>query len=88
MIQNRHLNGTGANLEALLVTAREAATALSISERTLWGLTAAGKIPVVRIGRAVRYDPRDLQAWIERNKQRQGNAGPVAADLTSDSKIG
>jgi excisionase family DNA binding protein len=40
---------------ALLLTPREAATTLAISERHLWGLTNSGKIPSVRLGRSVRY---------------------------------
>jgi excisionase family DNA binding protein len=48
---------------------REAAEALKISERSLWDLTKRGQIPVVRLGRSVRYDPRDLAAWIEQQKQ-------------------
>jgi excisionase family DNA binding protein len=41
---------------------------LAISERTLWTLTDRGDIPVIRIGRAVRYDPADLRRWVEANK--------------------
>lgn len=52
----------------LLLTAREACQALAISDRKLWSLTAGHEIPCVRIGRAVRYDPRDLEAWIEARK--------------------
>src|SRR5262245_29013350 len=45
----------------MLVDARTAARLLAISERSLWALTAPrGPIACVRIGRAVRYDPRDL----------------------------
>jgi len=51
-----------------LLTPRETAKALAISERTLWALTQQGDIPVVRIGRSVRYDPRDLNEWIEKQK--------------------
>lgn len=59
----------------MLLTGREAARMLSISERTLWGLTAAGEVRCVRIGRRlVRYDPADLREWIETRK-----AAPVAA---------
>lgn len=39
-------------------------------EKTLWSLTQNGQIPAVRIGRAVRYDPRDLAEWIEKSKIR------------------
>jgi hypothetical protein len=35
----------------------------------LANLTAAGDIPAVRMGRAVRYDIADLDAWIEQNKR-------------------
>ncbi len=52
----------------LLLTARQAAAALAVCEKTLWTLTQRGDIPVVKIGRAVRYDPRDLTAWIESAK--------------------
>jgi excisionase family DNA binding protein len=56
------------NLVRLLLTPKEAASALAISERTLWELTKRSVIPCVRIGRAVRYDLVDLQSWIERQK--------------------
>jgi excisionase family DNA binding protein len=49
----------------LLLTAPEAAEALSVCPRTLWELTHSGEIPVVRIGRLVRYDVRALQRWID-----------------------
>lgn len=55
-------------IEHLLLTPREAAEALRISQRKLWGLTASGQIPCVRIGRSVRYQPNDLRTWIDRRK--------------------
>jgi excisionase family DNA binding protein len=69
----RQLKGLGMNEislgKQLLIIPREAAKALAISERTLWQLTKDGVIPCVRIGRSVRYDLRDLQAWIDRHKR-------------------
>ncbi len=53
---------------ALLLKARDAAKALAISERSLWELTRRGEIPRLKIGASVRYDLRDLQAWIEKKK--------------------
>ena len=53
----------------LLLTPRQAAAALAISERTLWSKTKVGEIPAVRVGRAVRYCVDDLQGWIARNRQ-------------------
>ncbi len=54
--------------KALLITARQAAQLLSISERTLWEITKRGEIRRVKVGRLVRYDPSDLKAWIDRAK--------------------
>jgi hypothetical protein len=54
----------------LLLTPPEAADALAASERTLWGMTyPRGPIPVVKLGRAVRYDVRDLIAFIDNAKE-------------------
>ena len=62
----------------LLLTMRQAAQMMAIGERTLWELTRRGAIPCVRIGRAVRYSPLALQAWIEAHKRAEppNAAGP------------
>jgi hypothetical protein len=53
-----------------LLTRKAAAAALAVSERTLFGMTAPrGSIPAVHIGRAIRYDARDLVAFIDRVKE-------------------
>ena len=54
----------------LLVTPRDAAKALCICQKTLWSLTKRGDLPVVRIGRAVRYDDADLHRYIQHAKGR------------------
>lgn len=48
----------------LLLTRKEAAAALAISERTLFTITRRDKIPVVHVGQSVRYHPADLEQWI------------------------
>ncbi len=59
----------------LLLTARQAAKMLAISERTLYARTADGSIKVVRIGnRGIRYDPADLRAFIEGAKNSEKSA--------------
>jgi excisionase family DNA binding protein len=53
----------------------EAAEALRISPRKLWELTAdrSSGIPVVRLGRSVRYPVDDLRRWLsERARDGQG----------------
>jgi excisionase family DNA binding protein len=49
----------------LLLTPREAAEALAISERTLWQLTHDQALPCVRIGRSVRYRPEALRTYLD-----------------------
>lgn len=51
-----------------LINSREAAAILCISRRKLWELTASNQIPVVRIGRSVRFDIEDIERWVESNK--------------------
>lgn len=52
----------------LLLTVRETAKALAVCEKTIANLTNRGDLRPVRIGRAVRYDPAELRAFIERRK--------------------
>jgi excisionase family DNA binding protein len=54
-------------IPVLLLNPRQAAKALGISERTLATYTKAGLVPVVRIGRSVRYSPDDLREWIRKS---------------------
>jgi len=51
-----------------LLTIREAAQYLAVSVSTLYGWVWQRRIPFVKIGRALRFDPRDLAAFIEANK--------------------
>lgn len=62
--------------DPLLVTPREAARLLSVSERTLWSIAAAGEIPRVRIGRAVRYRVADLRAYVDAPATKKGRTRP------------
>lgn len=71
------MNDTGP-APLLLLDPIRAAQALSISPRTLWGLTRSGDIPAIRVGkRLVRYDPRDLTAYIDARRK----AAPVAVEV-------
>ena len=49
---------------ALLIDAKAAAALLAIGARTLWTYTNCNAIPSRKIGRAVRYCPDELRAWI------------------------
>lgn len=56
------------NLPQLLLTPRETARTLGISDRTLWGLP---DLPRIRIGRSVRYSLDDIKEWIARRRNNQ-----------------
>jgi len=64
------MNRDAQQVPCLLLSAREAAKALSISERTLYSRTADGTLPCVRLGGRRLYDPRALTAWIDRQQER------------------
>jgi excisionase family DNA binding protein len=47
---------------------------LNISRSFAYQLLQSGAIPVVRLGKACRVRPQDLDEYIERNLYRQGSA--------------
>ena len=55
---------------APLLSVKDAAKALGISQRTLWGISAPrGPLPVVRIGTRILYDPDDLARFVQAQKK-------------------
>ncbi len=56
-----------AQIEALL-TPKETAELLGVSQMTVYNLNRRGALPRVLIGRAVRYEPADLRAYLDRSK--------------------
>lgn len=66
LANERQLEGTSAR-EGLL-TIREAAQYLAVSVSTLYGWVWQRRIPFIKIGRALRFDSRDLAAFVNANK--------------------
>ena len=58
-----------------LLTYRQAAEVLGVSERSIWTLVDQGTLPAVRFGRSVRIDPVDLRAFIDRAKAGEIGGG-------------
>ena len=54
---------------ALLLTPRETAKALGVSERTLFSWRETEGLPFVQVGRTIRYPLADLQRWAEARTQ-------------------
>ena len=70
-------------LVPLAVDEVQAAAMLGISVRTLWSYRHAGEIPVVRIGRLVRFAVDDLRRFIDAKREVSPNpsvAGVEAVD--------
>jgi len=61
-----------AQLEPLL-TVDDVAKVLRLSLRTIRRLIAEGKLPVVRIGRAIRIRPQAVEAFLEGLERAVGN---------------
>lgn len=51
-----------------LLRARDVAERLSISASAVYRLAEIGDLPCVRIGAAVRFDPADVDRYIERHR--------------------
>ena len=51
-----------------LLNIEEAAALLNISVKTIYGLTCAKKVPYIKIGARVLFDPDEIKAWIESQK--------------------
>ena len=68
-INKGHIKDGSKATMAKLMTSKQAAKYLCISERKLWDLQKLQRIPVVRIDRSVRFDIADLDSFIEQLKK-------------------
>jgi excisionase family DNA binding protein len=59
----------------VLLTADDVARELSVSRSFAYQMMQRGTIPVVRLGRAVRVRPQDLDAFIEANVSNGAQGG-------------
>jgi len=67
--RNPSTENSGSAIEHLVMY-DEAAKILGVTDRTVRTLVKKGKLPAVRFGRSVRFDPADLRNFIEQNKHR------------------
>jgi len=59
-----------------LLTCDEVARALHVSRRMVAKLAAEGELPRVKIGRAARFRPRDVEALIDKGLKAAEDEGP------------
>jgi excisionase family DNA binding protein len=65
--------------QPLLLSLKQAAQALCLSERTVWTMVQAGALPHLRVGRRLLFSRTALESWIAR-QESSGN--------TDSQKIG
>lgn len=58
--------------EPMLYSRRQVAAMLGLCEKSVWQLSRDGKLPIVRLGRAVRHDAADVRRLIESAKGKGG----------------
>jgi excisionase family DNA binding protein len=56
-------------VEPRLLTVEQAASYLGRSKASVQHMVSAGRLPIVRADRRVFLDVRDLDSWIEQNKE-------------------
>lgn len=61
--------GVPASELAPLLTLREVATFLRVSERTVRRLIATGELPCLRVGAGLRFSHRALMAWVSAHER-------------------
>jgi excisionase family DNA binding protein len=64
--------------EPLALRTADAASALGISERTLWSLTARGVVPHVKLGSVTLYPLAALRTWLASSATRAVIASAAA----------
>lgn len=70
-LANRHGATQRTADDGFLLTPRETAKRLAISERHLFQLTRAGELPHVRVGKCVRYSIETIQKWVRETESRK-----------------
>ncbi len=63
-----HVQNIAVWVQPTLLNVKDAAIYLGRSEQSIQHLIFEKELPVVRVGRRVHLDRRDLDAWIEKNK--------------------
>lgn len=53
-----------------IITIKEVAAYLKLTEKTAYRLTAEGKIPGFKVGGSWRFKRSDIERWIEEKKNR------------------
>lgn len=56
-----------------ILTVREVAALLKINDKTAYKLAAKGELPGFKVGGSWRFDKSEIESWIKRKTEKQGN---------------
>lgn len=72
--------------QPILISEREAARLLGVSDRTVWQMRKDGKIKAVKIGAAVRYARSELDRFIS-DQMSQGSAPATSPEMDNAPEV-
>ncbi|MCX6024520.1 MAG: helix-turn-helix domain-containing protein [Chloroflexi bacterium] len=70
-----------------LLTARDVATRLKVSDQTVYNMVKRREISFIKVGRLVRFDPVDVDAWQGANRWQDAQGHPIT-DSSSEADSG
>lgn len=68
------------------LTTEQAATAIGVIPRTLYGFINRGEIPAYRMGRVIRIKATDIEAFIEQSRVKPGELEHLYPDTKPNHK--
>lgn len=75
--------------EGEILTIKQVADYLKVTERTIYRLAGAKKIPAFKVGGTWRFSRTDIDGWIKQQSQEGlGSARDKDTTTTSEAKVG
>lgn len=69
-----------------ILTIKEVAVYLKLTERTLYRLVQEGQVPGFKVGNSWRFKRADIERWIEDQKESVLEAGQERSGLKSQKR--
>jgi len=66
------INMSASSSEGEILTIKQVADFLKVTERTIYKLAAAKKIPAFKVGGTWRFSKAEINQWIQRQQKEDG----------------
>jgi len=57
-----------------LLTVKQVAEQLSLSEKGVYGMVESKRLPAYRVGNRLRFHPKEIERWLTANRTGEGQA--------------